>query len=128
MQTRQIIVANEQRLLRDMLIRVIEKTPDFHAIVPQSGTTQLPDLLERTGAQWVIVSLRSDGEIPEYVEQLLNDHPTTRFLAMAADGSELKMKWVVPHEQELKDLSLNGLIEALRARAPWEIEIQDQKV
>jgi DNA-binding NarL/FixJ family response regulator len=128
MPTRQVIVANEQRLLRDMLIRVIEKTPDFRAIVLNSGLTQLPELLERTEAQWVIVSLRPDGEIPEYVEQLLNEHPMTRFLAMAADGSELKMKWVVPHEQELENLSLNGLIEALRARAPWEIELQDQKI
>ena len=128
MEPHQVIVANEQRLLRDMLERVLRKTPDFDAIVVSKGLPALSEILEHTKARWVIVSLDRDGAMPYYIEDLLAEHPKTRFLAMAADGSKLEMKWVVPHRANLADLSLNGLLDTLREQAPWEVEIEKHPV
>ncbi len=126
MEAHQIIVANEQRLLRDMLERIFRKTPDFEAIVTRDNPDHISHLLERTEAEWVIISLNGNGTMPSYVETLLEEHPKTRFLGMTADGSELKMKWVVPHKARLEDLSLSDLLDALRERAPWEIKMEPQ--
>ncbi|MFP4344301.1 MAG: hypothetical protein ACLFU8_06395 [Anaerolineales bacterium] len=128
METHQVIVANEQRLLRDMLERVLRKTPDFDAIVVKNGLPALTETLKHTEARWVIVSLDVDGDMPYYIEELLAEHPKTRFLAMAADGSRLEMKWVVPHQANLADLSLNALLDTLREQAPWEVEIEKHPV
>lgn len=128
MEPHQVIVANEQRLLREMLERVLRKTPDFDAIVVRHDLAALAQALEETEARWVIVSLDREGDMPYYIEDLLTEHPKTRFLAMAADGSRLEMKWVVPHQANLADLSLNALLDTLREQAPWEVEIEKHPV
>ena len=40
-------------------------------------------------------------------------HPSVPFLAVASDGSKVKMKWLEIHEQELNGLSLGELIHVL---------------
>jgi hypothetical protein len=37
-------------------------------------------------------------------------------MALAADGSRIKLKWLEVHEQELNGLSLNDLIKILESR------------
>ena len=120
MQQHRIVVANKQRLLRQMLRRVIEKTPDFQVVGEISGLTRLPEYVDQVDAQWVIVSLESDGNMPEEIETLLAQYPTVRVLAVASDGSHVKVKWVETHEEDLDNLSLGALVAALRKQSPWQ--------
>jgi len=113
MQTHRVVLANESRLLREMLERVIRKVPDLEVVGHATDAARLPSLLEETDAQWVIVSLLPDSKIPAVADSLLAEHPSLRLLAVAVDGSQVKAKWVEPHEKDLGDLSLEELIAIL---------------
>jgi DNA-binding NarL/FixJ family response regulator len=114
MQPCRIILANGSRFLQEMLKRVIEKTPDLQVVGEIAGLAQLSSTIAKTEAEWVIVSLLPDGKIPEMVESSLIAHPSVRVLALAADGSQVKMKWIEPREKILDDLSMDELIAILR--------------
>jgi len=61
MQTHRVVLANESRLLREMLERVIRKVPDLEVVGHAADPARLPSVLEETDAQWVIVSLLPNG-------------------------------------------------------------------
>ncbi len=125
MQSHRIIIANKQRLWREMLRRVIEKLPDLKVVGEISDWEELPEALEQSKAEWVIVSLDANGTMPDCIKSLLAGHPTVRVLALDANGSEVKMRWVEAHEKDLNDLSLGALITALRSQSPWESSVQN---
>jgi DNA-binding NarL/FixJ family response regulator len=107
-----------------MFRRVIKKIPDFKVVGEITDLDELPKLIEQLEPQWVLVSLNQDGKLPQTLSSLLADYPKVRLLAMDADGSEVKIKWVETHEEDLKNLSLGALVEALRSQSPWELSVR----
>lgn len=120
MESRRIILANEPRLLREMLKRVVDKQPDLQVVGEVSDWAELPSTIEQTEAQWVILSLLADGKMPEIADSLLAAHPKLHVLAVALDGSRIKMKCGASEEEWLNNLSLDALIARLRKRLRLE--------
>jgi len=139
MQPCKIIMVDGSRFLREMLKRVIAKTPGLQLVEEITDLAKLSTAIEQTGAQWMVVSYPPDGKLPEAVESSLAAHPSIRVLALATDGSQAKMKWVEPRESGvaaaadgsqvkmnwtescekiLDDLSLNELIAVLHEDSP----------
>jgi len=142
MQPHRIIMVNGSRFLREMLKRVIAKTPGLQLVDEITDLASLSSTIERTGAQWMVVSYPPNGKLPEAVESSLAAHPSVRVLALATDGSQVKMKWVEPRETAvavaadasqvkmnwvesrekiLDDLSLDELIAILREDGPGDV-------
>lgn len=117
---RRIVLANEPRLLREMLQRVVDKQPDLQVVSEVSDWAELPSTIERTEAQWVILPLLADGKMPAIVDSLLSTSPTLHILAVAMDGSRIKMKCGASEEEWLNNLSLDALIALLRRRLHLE--------
>lgn len=116
--TCRVVLSVEPRLLREMLRHVIIKTPGLQLVGETVGKT-LPTVIEQVDAQWVIVSLLPGGELPERAGALLVTHPTVAILAVAADGSQWKLKWLETYEELLEEgLSLDELIQILRQGGP----------
>ena len=113
MPEQRIILANGSRLLRDMLKRILLKSDRLEIVKEVTDQKDLPSVIERTNPEWVIISLAFDNGVPSWVDGFLASHPSIRFLALAADGSKIKMKWLEVHEQEMDSLSLNDLIHIL---------------
>jgi DNA-binding NarL/FixJ family response regulator len=116
MSEQRIILANGSRLLRDMLKRILFKSDHFDVVREVTDQKELPSVIEHTQPEWVILSLSFDNGVPAWVDGFMATHPSVRFLAVAADGSTVKMKWLEVHEQELNGLSLNELIHILESR------------
>lgn len=114
MRAQRIVLANESRLLRQMLHRVIEKTPDLDVAGQTANLAELPALVKQTDAHWAIVPLLADDAIPSDVKVLLVEEPSVRVLAVTVDGSRMVAKWVEAHEKELGDISLEELLTILR--------------
>jgi hypothetical protein len=125
MQPRRIIMVSGSRFLQEMLKRVIAKTPGLQLVDEITDLAMLSSAIERTDAQWVVVSYPPKGKLPEAVESALAAHPSVRVLAVAADGSHVKMKWVESREEILDDLSLDELIAVLCDRLPLEWAIHN---
>lgn len=113
MSEQRIVLANASRLFRDMLKRIIYKSDNLELLREITDQRDLPSEIEQTEPEWVIVSLSYDNGVPAWVDGYMADHPSVRFMAVATDGSKIKMKWLEVHEQELNGLSLNDLIHIL---------------
>ena len=110
---RRIILAIHSRLLKSMLQRAIARIPTLQVVGEVVVPSELSQMIEQTDAEWVVVSLTTEGQIPAIAGPLLSKHPSLRILAVANDGSQVKMKWVEPREEILDDLSLDDLITTL---------------
>ena len=113
MPEQRIILANGSRLLRDMLKRVLLKSTNLGMVREVTDQKELPSAIESSNPAWVIVSLAFDDGIPSWVDNFVAMHPSVRFMAVASDGSKVKMKWLEVHEQELNGLSLSEFIHIL---------------
>jgi DNA-binding NarL/FixJ family response regulator len=116
MHEKSIVLANGSRLLRDMLKRILFKSEHFEVIREVADQKELFSVIEHTQPEWVILSLSFDNGVPAWVDGFMATHPSVRFLALAADGSKIKMKWLETHEQELDGVSLNDLLQILESR------------
>jgi hypothetical protein len=108
-----IILANSSRLLREMLNRILHKTENLEVVQEITNHKKLSTEIEKSDAEWVIMSLPGDHGIPGWVDHYIVDHPRVRFMAVANDGSWVKTKWLESHEEELDNLSLRDLIHIL---------------
>lgn len=113
MRTKRIILADGSRLLREMLHRVIYKADNLEVVQEVADYEDLPAAIEHFSPEWVIIPLPSDHAIPAWVDRYIINYPSVRFLAVATDASEIKMKWLEAHEEVFSDLSLQDLIHIL---------------
>ncbi len=110
-----IILVNSSRLLREMLHVIFYKAEHLQIVREISDQEELPSAIEELEAEWLVISLPLDKGIPNWVDQYISKHPFMRLLAVSTDSSEVKMKWLEPHEENLEDLSLNDLIHILES-------------
>jgi DNA-binding NarL/FixJ family response regulator len=115
MPQQRVILANGSRLLREMLKRILFKSEKLEVVSEVTDQRELPSVIEHTNPEWVIVSLSSDDGMPAWVDSFMASHPSVRFMALASDGSKIKMKWLEVHEQVLHGLSLHELIQILES-------------
>ena len=113
MPAKRIILADGSRLLREMLHRVLYKADNLEVVQEVTNYRDLPSAIEQFDPEWVIMSLPSDHVSPDWVDTDIAHRPSVRFLAVATDGSRIKMKWLEPHEEDLGDLSLKDLLHIL---------------
>jgi DNA-binding NarL/FixJ family response regulator len=113
MSEQRIILANSSRLLREMLNRILHKAGNLEVVQEIIDHKNLPTEIEKSDAEWVIMSLPRDHGIPKWVDHYIVDHPRMRFMAVANDGSWVKTKWLESHEEDLDNLSLRDLIHIL---------------
>ena len=116
MHEQRIVLANGSRLMREMLKRILFKSDRLEVVREVIDQKELPAVIEQSQPEWVILSLSFDNGVPAWVDGFMADHPSVRFMALAADGSRVKVKWLEVHEQELNGLSLNDLIKILESR------------
>ena len=119
---KRIILANSSRLVRDMLEKTIKKTPGLELVSNVENLSEFPEALMRIEADWAIVLLPPDEQIPDLVEKAINEHHSMRFLLMGVDGSHARMMWNEPHEVALEEKSLPELLRLLRQDLPERIQ------
>ena len=116
MSEKRIVLANGSRLLRDMLKRIFFKSDRFAVVREVTDQRELPTVIEYTQPEWVILSLSYDNDVPAWVDDYMVNHPRVRFMALSADGSRIKVKWLEVHEQELNGLSLSEFLHILESK------------
>ena len=112
-----VILANDSRLLRQMLGRVLGKAAHVEVVAEVDDLQELAATVQRTGAHWIIVSLAPEDEFPSKVVTLLQSQSTTHVLAMAADGSATRVLTMEPREQQVQLLSVAEILSLLQTHA-----------
>lgn len=123
MEPYRIVLANEPRLLRGLLHYALAKAAGFEVVdevAPASAgawmdPAKLSDAVAEGKADWVIVSLWHNGDLPPTLQHLVNAQPAVSLLGMAADGSRVKVYAPGAGDgQVLYDLSLSDLLTTLQ--------------
>jgi hypothetical protein len=96
-----------------MLKRALARAPGLQVAGEVTDPAKLSSLIQQTNAQWVIVSLWSEGLVPGAIESLVTEHSSVCILGVAADGSQARIKRAESPEEELHNLSLGKLIAVL---------------
>ena len=117
-----VILANEPRLLREMLKRVFNKRFDLDVVAEVTNLSRLPVIIDRTHPQWVVVSLLPNGDFPSYALALPSLYPRVGLVAVAADGSRVKVKSGDLFERDLEGISLGDLLAILASSLPLTTE------
>jgi hypothetical protein len=112
MTVQRIILVNCSRLLGDMLHTVIYKEHHLKMVQEVGSYEALPTAIEKSDAEWVVMPLLPDKNIPGWVDHYIAKHPSMRFLAIFLGSNKVKLKWL-EYEEDLEDLSLTGLIHIL---------------
>jgi hypothetical protein len=118
-----IVVANEPRMLREMLVCVLATSPEM-VVVEQQGERLLRSaVLRQERVDWVIITANQAGILPPQAKLLLERLPTLSLLTISLDGSQVTT-WVRTDHQAVQhrvyhDLSLAQLKAILTYR--WQI-------
>lgn len=112
MSAQRIILVNASRLLGDMIRTVIYRADHLELVQEIRGDEKFSPAIEKSEAEWVILSLPSDKSIPGWVNKYITKHPSMRFLAIFPGSSKVKLKWL-DYEEDMEDLSLNDLLQIL---------------
>ena len=110
MDAQRIILVNGSRLLGDMLHKVISRADHLEIVQEVSRYEEIPMAIERTKAEWVLMSLPFETSFPRWVDDHLAEHPAMRFLAIFLNSGKVRLKWPGSPDEELEDLSLDDLI------------------
>lgn len=113
MSDQRIILANDSRLLREMLNRILHKSEHLDVVQQISGLESLPGAIQKQGVEWIILTLPEDNKIPDWTDGYMDEHPYVKILTVSPDGGSIKMKWFDKREQDYPDLSLQELIQML---------------
>ena len=116
MQASRVILANEPRLLRGMLRRVIARIPGLEVVGEVTDPAMLPSLINETEAQWVLTSAWPEGRPPSAVQFLLAERSSVCVLGLAADGSQARIVCAGASEETREGLSLEDLLTILHTR------------
>ncbi|MDQ2693336.1 MAG: hypothetical protein M3Y68_14965 [Chloroflexota bacterium] len=113
MLTKRVILANDSRLLRDMLRRVIDKADSLEVVQEIAHPEQLAPAIEHFDPGWVILSSpESRHPSPGWINSWLLRYPSVGFVVLSADHSTIKIQ-SRDAEADLTHVSLSDFIEAL---------------
>lgn len=114
---RRIILANQPRLLREMLSRVFAATPGLQVVGEVENFVGLAELMTQVKAHWLIVTLDGEGQSPLRVSNPGTGLPTTSLMAISADGRQVEVQTAMAdggvHQYILYDVSLAVLLAIL---------------
>ena len=99
-----------------MLIRVFGKVRNLVVVqeIPDPGL--LPDAIEHSDIDCVIISSKTNQGKPNWVDGFINTHPSVCIVNMAIDGSQVNFNWLNKPKDAVRDLSLDEFITILETR------------
>jgi len=112
-----VLVANQPRLMRELVLETIADQPDIEVVGELQDDSEIPDAVERTHPDFVIVALRGEGGRPAVCDQLLHRHPEIRILALAQDRNSSIYYWAsLDIHAKAVEASQEGVLKALRSQ------------
>jgi chemotaxis response regulator CheB len=113
MSRKRVILANDSRLLREMLHRVIDKAEHLQVVQEIASDEDLPSAIEQFTPEWVILSDPSDRNAWHRIETCMASYPAVRFIFLSPERNSIKLRWQTAYEEDLTNLSLQGFIDIL---------------
>ena len=85
MVTIRVLVANQPRLIRELVAGTISDQPDINVVGEIQQESELENAVEEMRPDVLIVALDRSNQLPAACESILRSHPRMRIIALAWD-------------------------------------------
>ncbi len=88
-----VLVANQPRLMRELVLATISEQPDIEIVGEIPDNTEIQQAVEQTHPDFLIVALEECDQLPVTCRPLLEKYPHMKILAIAPDRNTTIFYW-----------------------------------
>lgn len=109
-----VLVANQPRLMRELVLAAMHDQPDIELIGEMPNEAEVTEAVDRTRPDCLIITLDKPEVQPVVCGFLLGRYPQMKILAVAADGNASVLYWSFADLRSRSiEVSTQGLLNAL---------------
>jgi DNA-binding NarL/FixJ family response regulator len=90
-----ILVANHPRLMREAVLAAFADQPDVEIVGEVSDQAEIPDRVNQTLPDLLVVTLDDSGKRPAICDAVLHAHPRVRIIAVSSAQNRSICYWAV---------------------------------
>jgi hypothetical protein len=110
-----VLVANQPRLMRELVLATIASQPDIELIGEMPNELEISEAVDRTRPDCLIITLEKPQVQPVLCGFLLGHYPQMKILAVAPEGDTSIFYWSFADlRSKSVEVSTQGLLGALR--------------
>jgi hypothetical protein len=113
MQTQDVILLNGFHFFKDMLCRIIAKTPGLRVVADEPEPSNFAKALKNTDPDWIVYMRDQDTEVPQAVNDYIRNDISKHLMIIEPAESKIRMKWYQSHEVELSQKNLNEILQIM---------------
>src|ERR1043166_4200530 len=88
-----VLVANQPRLMRELLVATISEQPDIEIVGEVEDDSELASTVEKTRPDFLIVELAKFNRLPPACHALLQSYPQMKVIAVSSDRDSSMFYW-----------------------------------
>lgn len=112
-----VLVANRPRLMRELVLATISDQADIEIVGQIQDDSQIPDEVERTQPDFLIVALDESDSFPAVCQILLERYPHMKIIAISPNRDSTMFYWATLNIRSNRiESSEEGVLGALRGK------------
>ena len=112
-----VLVANQPRLMRELMVATISEQPDIEIVGQVEEDSELASAVEKTLPDFLIVALEKFNRLPQVCHAILQAHPQMKVIAVSSDRNSSMFYWASLKVQSNEiEASEAGVLGALRGK------------
>jgi chemotaxis response regulator CheB len=114
-----VLVANQPRLMRELIMATIADQPDIDLVGEVGKTGELADAVAQSRPDVLIVAMDEGDKDPAQYGFLLGRYPEMKIIALAPEKNRAQFYWaIVDIRSKSLESSEDGILNAMRQSAP----------
>jgi DNA-binding NarL/FixJ family response regulator len=112
-----VLVANRPRMMRELIVATFADQPDIEIVGEVATDEEIPNTVERTMPDLVVVALDEPGKRPRVCDVVLRQHPQVKIIGVDTKQNYSVFYWASLdiHASDI-EASEEGLLNAVRGR------------
>ena len=110
-----VVVANQPRLMREMVLETIVEQPDIEIVAEIQNENDIPQVVGDTHPDFLIITLENSDQRPLLCDALLRRYPEMKILALAPEVNISMFIWAsLDIHNSPVEASQDGILNSLR--------------
>jgi DNA-binding NarL/FixJ family response regulator len=113
-----VVVANQPRLMRELVLETINEQPDIEIVAEIQNEMEIARAVEGTHPDFLIIALDDTDQLPDQCQSLLRRHPEMKILGLAPERNVSVFFWAsLDIHKAPVEASQAGILKSLRSRS-----------
>jgi DNA-binding NarL/FixJ family response regulator len=111
-----VLVANQPRMMRDLVLAIISDQPDIEVVGEIEDSSRIAQFVDESRPDFVIVGLDRPDQRPPICDYILAHHPLVKILAVPTEHDKGVFFWSDIQSVAIES-SEDGILGAIRGKA-----------